>query len=108
MDNTESDGHILRRWVSVGDVIVLVTSLLAIGITYGRLATIVTQLQEEVREMHDSGTPEARMQIARLEAIVSSNSSQIQQLRQESREGRQEVLTALRSVDEKLERHMTK
>jgi len=109
----EPDGHILRRWVSLGDVISLALSIAAIGVTYGNLSADLRHTNETVdaaisaiRELQERDiTPGARSSIAALVAKDSAQDQAITELRIEIRDQRREILEALTRVEDKLEDH---
>ena len=97
----ETDGHILRRWISVGDVMVMVTSLVIVGISYGTLATRVDEIQDDLSYIRSQDiTPGAERRISVLEASV------VQQ-RQDAAETRRELRQQLDRIESKLDQHLT-
>ena len=112
-EETETDGHFLRRWVSLGDVISLALSLTALGVTYGQLSTDVRHTNEAVesltmtvREIQDRDiTPGARAQLAAIQSTDAALQQQVNDLREELRMSRAELLSEVRLISEKLDRH---
>ena len=113
MDTDDTDGHFLRRWVSLGDVISLALSLTALGVTYGQLSTdvrhtneAVESLTSSVRELQERDiTPGARTQLAAIAATDAALQAQVNDLRDELRLSRSELLAEVRLISEKLDRH---
>lgn len=112
-EEQETDGHFLRRWVSLGDVISLTLSLVALGVTYGQLSTDVRHTNETVESLavavralqERDITPGARALLASSAATDHALQQQINDLREELRTSRAELLTEIRLVGEKLDRH---
>ena len=114
---TESDegsnGHLLRRWVSLGDVISLALSIAAIGVTYGQLSAdlrhtneTVDAAMQAVRELQNRDiTPGARTQLAAIMATDQSLQQQVTDIREEMREERREIMEAIARVESKLDQH---
>ena len=109
----ESDGHFLRKWVSLGDVISLALSIAAIGVTYGQLSSdlrhtneTVEQAMAAVRELEQRDiTPGARSQLAAIVATDQALQQQVTDIRNEMRDQRREVVEAIGRVEEKLDAH---
>lgn len=102
----EPDGHILRRWISVGDVLTLVVSLTVMAFGYGRLSRDVESLTRAMEElqMRDM-TPGARAQLSAIQATDAAMQQQINDLRVEMREERREVVEAITRMEAKFDRH---
>ena len=103
----ESDGHFLRKWVSLGDVISLALSIAAIGVTYGQLSAdlrhtneTVEQAMAAVRQLEQRDiTPGARSQLAAIVATDAALQQQVTDIRNEMREQRREVVDAIGRVN---------
>ena len=112
-EEPETDGHFLRRWVSLGDVISLALSLTALGVTYGQLSTDVRHTNETVEALavavsalqERDITPGARAQLAAIQSTDQALQAQVNDLREELRESRRELLDEVRLISEKLDRH---
>ena len=109
----EGDGHLLRRWVSLGDVISLALSIAAIGVTYGQLSADLRHTNETVdaamsavRELQSRDiTPGARTQLAAIMATDHALQQQVTDIREEMREERREIMEAIARVETKLDDH---
>lgn len=102
----EPDGHILRRWVSMGDVLVMLTSLSVFAFGYGQLSRDVASLTRAMQELQARDiTPGARASIERLIAKDIAQDEALAEIRIEAREQRREIMEALARLETKLENH---
>lgn len=106
----EPDGHILRRWVSMGDVLVMLTSLSVFAFGYGQLSRDVASLTRAMQELQGRDiTPGARASIERITASVTAQeaaqNAQISELRIEMREQRREIMESLARLEAQLDNH---
>ena len=104
-----NDGNVLRKWISVGDILVLVSALLATGLMTGELKNEVRQLRDDVSEIkaiQQGPTPGAAQLLAGIQAKDAAQDSEIAQLRQELKESRREILDAVNTLGTDLRRHM--
>lgn len=101
-----TDGHLLRRWVSFGDVLVLLTTLAVFSFGYGRLSRDVEALSNSMAELQARDiTPGARSQLAAIVATDTAMQQQITDIRGELRDQRREVVEAIARVEAKLDAH---
>ena len=113
MEQEDQNGHFLRRWVSLGDVISLALSIAAIGVTYGQLSSdlrhtneTVEQAMAAVTELQQRDiTPGARTQLAAIVATDQALQQQVTDIRNEMRDQRREVVEAIGRVEAKLDQH---
>ena len=107
----EQDGHVLRKWISVGDIIVLATALIAIGVNNGSISTKVNALGTQVAELRaiQSGpTPGAAQALAAIQEKDRAQDQAILELRAEIRDSRREIIDMLNDIDVKMDRHLDK
>lgn len=112
-EEEQSDAHFLRRWISVGDVIGLCLSLVALGVTYGKLSTDVQHTNETIEsialavaELQSRDiTPGARAQLSAVQATDAALQQQVNLLREELRSQRAEIIGSLERVERRLEEH---
>ena len=96
----DADPHFFRRWVSVGDVLVMVTTLVVIGISFGTLSARLDAVADEVTIIRGRDiTPGAERRISILEV-------QVAQQRMDSMEWRKEIRDQLDRIEQKMDAHM--
>ncbi len=106
MEQQEPDGHVLRRWFSVGDLAGMIGTLIGLGVVWGNLSAELRVLQRDVTELQARDiTPGARTQLAAIQATDTAMQQQINDIRQEMREQRREIIDSLTRVEAKLDQH---
>lgn len=101
--------HLLRRWVSVGDVIVMVTSLLVLGVMWGSISRDVDRLSDEVQLLRESQreiTPGAENRIIALESRAAARDRELMTMREDSAQFRAEVRQSLQRIEDKLDNRL--
>lgn len=101
MSQEESDGHILRRWFSIGDLISAVAMLIGMGAMWGSLSKDVATLGAQVSDLRTLArgmTPGAAEALASMRAKDAAQDQQLAEQRQEMRESRSEILTEIRAL----------
>lgn len=102
----EPDGHILRRWFSIGDVLSAVAMLAALAASYGALSARLDSLSLDVQELRARDiTPGARTELARIDQRDAAQDDALRELRAELRLQRAEILGALARVEQELQAH---
>lgn len=105
------DTHILRKWISVGDIIVLATALIAVGINNGQTKAELRALTNQVsdlRAIQTGPTPGAAQALAAIQEKDRAQDQAILELRIEVRDSRREILEAVKDVKASLDKHMDK
>lgn len=98
--------RILQRWVSLGDILVLVSALIVFAFGYGRLSRDVEALTRAVMELQSRDiTPGAASAIASINATINAQENQIERTRMDSMEFRREVRESLARIEAKLDSH---
>lgn len=106
MDDNADDKHFLVKHVSLGDVLVLVSSLIVFAFGYGRLSRDVESLTRAMMELQGRDiTPGARSEIAAIRATDAAIQQQVTDLRTELREQRKDIVVRLERIEEQLDRH---
>ena len=106
MDQEENATHFLQRWFSIGDLLSMMATLVALGVVYGAISKDVETLREDVGELKQQRiTPGAAIEIATMRAIDANQDRQIIELRDELRSSRREILDSLARVEGRLEAH---
>ena len=108
MDN-EPDGHILKRWFSIGDAISAVITLVGLGIVWGSLSKDVQQLRIEMNDVKTVArgmTPGAAEALAAIRVKDTQHDQDISELRTELRDSRRELLNEMRGMRDDLNKHM--
>ena len=106
-DEGETDGHFLRRWFSVGDIISLIAMLVALGVTYGSLSKDIEVMKQDVAELKGQRiTAGAEVALAQIQARDSNQDQQLNALRAEMQAQRGEILDGINKIEAKLDAHM--
>ena len=106
MEKEETDGHVLRRWFSIGDVLSAIVMVTALAASYGNLSARLEVVQRDMTEMKTRDiTPGARAELSRMTAHDAAQDQQIAELRVEMRDQRREILESLARLEAKLENH---
>ena len=102
----EEDGHVLRRWISVGDILVLFFSALGLAVSYGKLSSDLESVTREVRDLQTRDiTPGARSALSAIAARDEAQDEQISDIRLELRDQRREMIERLARIESALADH---
>ena len=107
--NEEPDGHVLKRWFSIGDAISAAVTLVGLGIVWGSLSKDVQQLRIEMNDVKTVArgmTPGAAEALAAIRVKDAGHDQEISELRTELRESRRELLNDMRGMRDDLSKHM--
>jgi len=103
----EEPVHFIRRWVSFGDIITLIASLLVFSFGYGSLSKDVEQVKVQLAAIQNRDiTPGAAVKISSLEVKVSSIEREAQQQRDDAADYRAQIREQLNRIEAKIDAHM--
>lgn len=103
------DHHIVQKWISLGDVVVLCASILGLAVSYGKLSADLAAVAREVQEIQARDiTPGARAALGAMTARDEAQDEQIADIRIEMRETRREIMQSLDRLEQKLDGHAGK
>lgn len=95
--------RMIQKWVSVGDVLVLVSSLIALAITYGKLSADVDMLKTSVAALAARDiTPGAAQGLASCSAHIEAQEAAMKTMREDAAEFRKEMRDSLKRIEDRL------
>lgn len=101
MDDFDNAKTHLAKWISVGDILVLLFSVIGLAVSYGKLSADLAAVTREVRELQGRDiTPGARSEISALRVQDASQTQQIADVRLELREQRREMIERLARIED--------
>ena len=110
-EEEEIVGKVLRRWISFGDLFVLVSAILAIGVMWGSLSKDLDAVRDDVAllmQQQRSMTPQAATEIASIRQKDMAQDEQLRELKEELRSSRREILDGLARLESQLDEHSGK
>lgn len=106
VEKEEPTTHILQRWISMGDILVLLFSALGLAVSYGKLSSDLASVTREVRDLQNRDiTPGARSALSAITARDEAQDDQIADVRLELREQRREMIERLARIETALSDH---
>ena len=101
MDDFDNAKTHLAKWISVGDILVLLFSVIGLAVSYGKLSADLAAVTREVRDLQSRDiTPGARAEVSVLRAQDSALVQQITDIRLELREQRREMIDRLARIED--------